>query len=221
MTPPSVFLELSTLQPKRSSCCKHKFCSATKSFYKRWLLWVRTWTFPFLGQLVGLCDQTRGRFHFYPVWRSSDGSEEGQTRLEQRSELCKGEMGLCSQSCDAFVMWIDEKQHYFVPLYQQLCLNSLFLQKKQELIPRCWILSLEMGRSGLNDYSNGWVGEQEAGRCEMSGLDTHCLCFNPFKAASFMLPQAAVPFSSSLPFDFGEFGINFTYNSWLLCTWPQ
>lgn len=46
----------------------------------------------------------------------------------------------------------------------------------------------------------------------MSGLDTHCLCFRAFKTAPFMLPQAAVPFSSSLPFGFGEFGISFTWN---------
>lgn len=40
----------------------------------------------------------------------------------------------------------------------------------------------------------------------MSGLGTHCLCFSPFKAGPFMLPQAAVPFSSSLPFGLGSSG---------------
>lgn len=34
--------------------------------------------FHFLGQILSLCAQTRGRFHFYPAWRSCDGSEKSK-----------------------------------------------------------------------------------------------------------------------------------------------
>lgn len=142
-------------------------------------------------------------------WRWKKANTAGAAR----SELWKGEMGLCSQSwaelwriCDVY--WWGAAL-FCTPVSATVSELSV-LAKKQELIPMCWILSREIGRSGLNDYSNGWAGKKEAGRCEMSDLDTHCLCFNPFKAAPFVFPQAAVPFSSSLPFDFGEFGISFT-----------
>lgn len=151
---------------------------------------------------------------FWWLWRRANTAGAAQWALQRGNGSVLSELW---RICD--VDWWEAA--LFCTSVSATVSELFVLAKKQELIPRCWILSLEMGRSGLNDYSNGWVGEQEAGRCEMSGLDTHCLCFNPFKAASFMLPQAAVPFSSSLPFDFGEFGINFTYNSWLLCTWPQ
>lgn len=180
--------------------------------------------FLFLGQILSLCNQTWGRFHFYPAWRSSDGSEKRQTQLEPHAASAEKGKRVCALraglSCDAFVMCIDEEHVICTPV--SATVSELYvLAKKQELIPMCWILSLEMGRSGLNDCSNGWAGEKEAGRCQMSGLDTHYLCFSPFKAGPFMLPQAAVPFSSSLPFGFGEFGISFTRSSWLLCMWPQ
>lgn len=38
---------LSTLHPVWSSCSEYKSCSATKRFYRRLFLWVRTSTFPF------------------------------------------------------------------------------------------------------------------------------------------------------------------------------
>lgn len=79
--------------------------------------------FLFLGQTLSLWEQTRGRFHFYPVWRSCDGSEERQTRLEPHAASAeKGKQVWAPRaglSCDAFVMCIDEQQHHFV-----LCISS-------------------------------------------------------------------------------------------------
>lgn len=140
----------------------------------------------FLGQILSLYDQTQGRFHFYPAWRSSDGSEKRQTGLERSQRaLERGNRSVLSELGWAVTHLGGVLMRGSIILYS--CISScgwtLCSCKKQELIPMCWGLSLEMGRSGLNGYSKGWAGDKEAGRWEMSGLDTHSL-LQPFEGCS-------------------------------------
>lgn len=91
--------------------------------------------FLFSGQRLSLCDQTGGRFHFYPAWRSCDGSEKRQTGLEPHAASAAKGKWVCALraglSSDAFVMCIDQGQRYSVLLHQQLWLNSAFLQRNR------------------------------------------------------------------------------------------
>lgn len=90
--------------------------------------------FLFLGQILSLWDQTRGRFHLYPVWRSCDALRKGKHSSSCTQQALKGEMGLSSESWAE--LWLICDVHWwaaalFSTLYQQLCLNSLFLQRNR------------------------------------------------------------------------------------------
>lgn len=92
---------LSTFHPVWSSCSQGKFCSATKRLYKRWLLWVRTWSFPgFRTDAQCVWQNTRQVSLLHRVMRFWLLWKQPNTSGAAHRKCWKEEMSWCSQRWD-------------------------------------------------------------------------------------------------------------------------
>lgn len=156
-----------------------------KAFAKDGFCESRLEPFLFLGQILSLCGQTQGRFHFYPVWRSSDGSEERQTQLELHATSAeKGKWAELPELGRAVTHLWCALMRSSVILYSCISNCVWTLRSCKETGINCWKVS-QLYETVLNFISgNGqirfkwlfkWLSWRKKLGDEISALDTHCL----------------------------------------------